>query len=132
MAPRRTLLRAPRAGVAAIFATGDDDGATAGLTGAGFNSTNSTGTKVCTASSGDILAGAVSFDGARRRSSQPSRERRSHLKIRLAFNPCRRATAATDAPGDNASATIRCRSSRLHLRRLTLSYVADIWRPPVR
>ncbi|OBS54208.1 hypothetical protein A8B73_01800 [Methylosinus sp. 3S-1] len=67
MAPRRPLLRLARAGVAAIFATGADDGARAGRIGAGFNSSNSTGTKVCAASSGDIiLAAAVSFGGARR------------------------------------------------------------------
>jgi hypothetical protein len=46
-----------------------------------------TGTKVGAAGSGDIVEPAVSFGGARRRSNQPSRERRIHLKIRLAFNP---------------------------------------------
>jgi hypothetical protein len=75
--------------------------------------------------------GPVSFAGARRRSSQPSRERRTHLKTRLAFNPCRRATAATDSPGASASATIRCRSSRLHVRRVPPFFAADIWCPPV-
>jgi hypothetical protein len=39
------------------------------------------------------------------------------LKTRLAFSPCRRATAATEAPGARASTTILLRSSRLLVRR---------------
>ena len=39
------------------------------------------------------------------------------LKIRLAFTPCRRATSATDALAQKASATIRCFSVSDHDRR---------------
>jgi len=37
--------------------------------------------------------------------------------MRLAFRPCRRATAATEMPGASASSTILLRSSRLLVRR---------------
>jgi hypothetical protein len=46
-----------------------------------------------------------------------SRERRIHLKERLAFSPRRRATAATEAPCARASSTILLRSSRFLVRR---------------
>src|SRR5579864_6435604 len=77
------------------------------------NSSSFTGTKAGAIVSGDPAAPGFSFAAPRRRSRQPSRERRIHLKMRLAFSPCRRATAATEAPEARASSTIRLRSSRL-------------------
>ena len=46
--------------------------------------------------SGGTATIGFSFAGSRRRSRHPSRERRIHLKMRLAFSLCRRATAATE------------------------------------
>src|SRR5579872_2981042 len=77
------------------------------------NSSSFTGTKAGAIVSGDPAAPSFSFVAPRRRSRQPSRERRIHLKMRLAFSPCRRATAATETPEARASSTIRLRSSRL-------------------
>ena len=77
------------------------------------NSSSFTGTKAGAIVSGDPAAPGFSFAAPRRRSRQPSRERRIHLKMRLAFSPCRRATAATEAPEARASSPIRLRSSRL-------------------
>ena len=81
------------------------------------NSTSFNGTKLDPITSDEATAPGFSFTGTRRRFFQPSRERHIHLNTRLAFNPCRRATAATDTPGASASSTIRLRSSRLRVCR---------------
>ena len=92
------------------------------------------GTNAGAAPSLATAAASTSFADARRRSSHPWRARRIHLKTRLAFRPCRRATDATDPSGAKASSTIRWRSSRLHVRRRapTPSFAATIWCPPLR
>ena len=54
---------------------------------------------------------------ARRRSRQPSRDRRIHLNTRFALTSCARAGPATEAPGARAASTIRRRSAVLHERR---------------
>src|SRR5271155_5824330 len=66
------------------------------------NSISFTGTKAGAIVSSDAATPGFSFAGPCRRSRQSSRERRIHLKTRLAFNPCRRATAATEVPGATA------------------------------
>jgi hypothetical protein len=48
-----------------------------------------TGTKADPPLSGGAATTGFSFAGSRRRSRHPSRERRIHLKMRLAFSPCR-------------------------------------------
>ena len=63
--------------MAVIFSAGNDVRASPGLKTDGCTSTR---TKIC--------ATIVCFADARRRYSQPSRESRSHLKIRLAFKSC--------------------------------------------
>jgi hypothetical protein len=56
--------------------------------------------------------------GAKHAAAKDSlRALRTQLNRRLALIPCRRAIAATDAPGDSASATIRRFSSSGHVLR---------------
>ena len=73
------------------------------------NANSFTGTKAGAPPSGGATTTGFSFTGSRRRSRHPSRERHIRLKARLAFSPCRRATAATEAPGARASPTILLR-----------------------
>src|SRR3984957_18853442 len=109
IAPRLSPRRVGRAGFAATSERGGAEAAS--------NSSSFTGKKTNPPLSGGATTTGFSFAGSRRRSRQPSRERRIHLKTRLAFSPCRRATAATEAPGARASSTILLRSSRLLVRR---------------
>lgn len=69
---------------------------------------NTVGIVTCTRSSGGGVLVAV---------STTLRCRRIQPNIRLAFIPCRRATAATEAPGVIASARIYSFSSVLRYRR---------------
>nr|CCD32264.1 Conserved hypothetical protein [Methylocystis sp. SC2] len=101
IAPRRVILRGSRTGfVDANASTGSNAGAVTA-----FSSTSVTGTNAG-ASLASATAEASAFcAGARRRSSQPSRARRIHLKTRLAFRPIRRAFL----PGNWQAAWRLCR-----------------------
>ncbi len=72
---------------------------------------------VSLASRDELVAAGVPSPAPQRRSGQPFRERRIHLKTRFALTPFTRATPATDAPGVRAASTIRRRSAALQDRR---------------